>query len=47
MFKNQSDAPCWEVPGTLCSHDLMDMKLYEKMGLNKCNACIYYKLYKK
>ena len=47
MFKNQSDAPCWDVPETLCSHDLVDAKLFKKMGLNKCLSCVYYKQFNK
>ena len=45
MFSEKSGKPCWEVPNTLCSHDLVDMKMYKKLGLNKCNSCMYYKLY--
>ena len=45
MYENKSEAKCWDVQGTLCTHPTIEH--VEKMGIDKCKYCIYYKSEKK
>lgn len=42
MFKkDKAIFNCWEIDGTLCNHS--HLYQLEKLKLNKCKFCLYYK----
>ncbi len=45
MFNIHNELMCWNVPDTLCNHDLVNKKLFEKIGINMCDVCLYFKKY--
>lgn len=43
MFSRKGTTPCWEVEGTLCSHNGIEIVLKKmKSKLDACIHCIYY-----
>ena len=44
LFGTHDDRPCWEVDGTLCNDDAIELLLTEMGDKSKvCIHCIYYK----
>ena len=43
MFKLKDKVPCWEVEGTLCSHEGIEVLLKKvDKKIDACVYCIYY-----
>ena len=40
MYGNKDEIACWDVEGTLCNHEGLEMMV--KKGKDKCKYCIYY-----
>ena len=43
MFDDSNQNKCWDSEETLCNHDRVTNTLFDKLNIDKCKVCLYYK----
>ena len=43
MFKENNQKYCWDCEGTLCNHDKATISYFDRLNIDKCKLCLYYK----